>query len=75
MHAGRETRRIQVAGQAALLSTLYSKSPYRDEREVDVLVTVARPQGLFYIVFVATENEFDRVQGTFEKVVASVKFE
>jgi hypothetical protein len=75
MRVGRPARSIQVAGRAALLSTLDSRSPYRNDREVDVLVTVVRPQGLFYIVFIAPKNEFDRVQGTFEKVVTSIKFE
>jgi len=75
MHAGREARSIQVGGEPALLSTLYSRSPYHDEREVDVLVTVARPQGLFYVVFIAPQSEFERAQGTFEKVVTSVKFD
>lgn len=75
MRLGRETRRIQVAGETALLSTLYSRSPYRNEREVDVLITVARPQGLFYAVFIAPESQFDAVQQTFEKIVESIRFE
>ena len=75
MQNGREPRTIQVGGQTALLSTLYSRSPYRGEREVDVLVTVVRPQGLFYAVFIAPESEFDSTQSTFEKIVRSIKFE
>jgi len=75
MRTGRETRVIQVGGETALLSTLYSRSPYRNEREVDVLVTVARPQGLFYAVFIAPESQFDSVQPSFEKMVQSVRFE
>ena len=75
MRTGREARSIQVAGERALLSTLYSRSPYRNQREVDVLVTVVRPQGLFYVVFIAPESQFNSVQGTFEKVVTSIRFE
>ncbi|HTS47108.1 MAG TPA: M48 family metalloprotease [Bryobacteraceae bacterium] len=75
MHAGREARGIQVGGEPALLSTLYSRSLHHDEREVDVLVTVGRPEGLFYVVFVAPESEFDRAQETFEKVLTSIRFE
>jgi beta-barrel assembly-enhancing protease len=75
MRLGRAARRIQVAGETALLSTLYSRSPYRNEREVDVLVTVARPQGLFYAVFIAPESQFDAAQKTFEKIVGSIRFE
>jgi len=75
MRIGREARSIQVAGARALLSTLDSRSPYRNEREVDVLVTVVRPQGLFYVVFIAPVSQFDSVQGTFEKDVTSIRFE
>ena len=75
MRSGRETRVIQVAGQTALLSTLYSRSPYRNEREVDVLVTVARPEGLFYAVFIAPQSQFESVQPSFERIVQSVRFE
>jgi hypothetical protein len=71
---GRETRSVQVDGQPALLSTLYSRSPYRGEQEMDVLATVARPEGLFYVVFIAPESLFDQVQPTFENVLRSVKF-
>jgi len=75
MHIGREARTIQVAGQPALLTTLYSNSPYRGEQEVDALVTVARPSGLFYLVFIAPQSQFDQIQGTFEDVLRSVRFD
>jgi hypothetical protein len=71
---GREARTVQVDGQPALLNTLYSRSPYRGEQEMDVLATVARPEGLFYVVFIAPESLFDQVQPTFENVLRSVKF-
>lgn len=75
MHIGRETRSIQVGGQPALLTTLYSTSPYHSEQEVDALVTVARPQGLFYLIFIAPRSAFDQIQGTFEDVLRSVRFD
>ena len=71
---GREGRPVQVDGQPAILNTLYSRSPYRGEQEMDVLATVARPEGLFYIVFIAPESLFDQVQPTFEDILRSVKF-
>ena len=74
LRAGREARRIEVDRRPAILSTFYSQSPYRGEQEVDVLVTVARPEGLFYMVFVAPQSRFEAVQGTFEDIVRSVKF-
>ena len=74
MHIGREARSIQVDGQPALLTTLYSTSPYRGEHEVDALVTVARPNGLFYLVFIAPQSQFDAIQAAFEDVLRSVRF-
>jgi hypothetical protein len=73
MQIEREARSIEVGGQPALLHRLNSRSPYGGA-EVDVLVTVPRPQGLFYIVFVAPKSEFEKIQPTFEYVVRSVRF-
>ncbi len=73
MQVAREARRIQVGGQAGLLNTLNSRSPLGGG-EVDVLVTVERPQGLFYIVFVAPKAEFEKAQPVFEDVLRSVRF-
>jgi predicted Zn-dependent protease len=74
MRIGRDARGIQVGDAAALLTTLYSSSPYSGEREVDALVTVTRPEGLFYIVFIAPQSEFDRIQTAFEEILRSVRF-
>jgi hypothetical protein len=75
MRIARETRSIEVAGRPALLSTLNSRSPYRGEQEVDVLATVARPEGLFYVVFIAPKSLFDQVQPTFEGILRSIRFD
>jgi len=75
MQAGRDgSRRIAVDGEAALVTTLYSESVIRGEREVDVLLTVARPEGLFYLIFIAPEREFRDVQGTFDEMLRSIRF-
>jgi len=73
MRLAREARNIEVGGQTGLLNTLNSRSPYGGG-EVDVLVTVARPEGLFYIVFIAPKSEFEKTQPTFEDVLRSVRF-
>ena len=74
MRVGRDTRNIEVAGRPALLTTLYSRSPYRGEQEVDALVTVARPEGLFYVVFIAPQSLFDQIQPAFEDMLRSIRF-
>jgi hypothetical protein len=67
-------RNARIAGQQALLTTLYSQSPYQGETEIDTLVTVARPEGLFYVVFVAPRSEFDQIQGVFNRMLESIRF-
>jgi hypothetical protein len=74
LRISRSTRSIEVAGQPALLSTLYSRSPYRNEQEVDVLATVARPEGLFHVIFIAPQSLFDQVQPVFEDILRSFRF-
>jgi Zn-dependent protease with chaperone function len=74
MRTGRDPRGIQVGDQPALLTTLYATSPYRGEQEVDALVTVARPEGLFYAIFIAPQSDFEQVQAIFEDVLRSVRF-
>jgi beta-barrel assembly-enhancing protease len=74
MRTGREARAIPVGDQTALLTTLYAASPYRGEQEVDALVTVVRPEGLFYAIFIAPQSEFDAVQKIFEEMLRSIRF-
>ena len=74
MRISRNARSIEVAGQPALLTTLHSRSPYHGEQEVDVLATVARPEGLFYVIFIAPDSVFDQIQPTFENILRSVRF-
>jgi hypothetical protein len=73
MRSTGEQREIDVGGKAGRLDTLRSKSPYGGE-EKDVLVTVERPEGLFYMVFIAPKGEFETAQETFENVLKSVRF-
>jgi hypothetical protein len=68
-------RNIKVSGQQAILTTLHSQSPYRGETEVDALVTVPRPEGLFYLVFIAPQSEWGVVQPTFERMLNSLRFQ
>lgn len=66
-------RSARVSGAPALLTTLSGSSPYGGA-ERNVLVTVARPEGLFFLVFVAPQREFDRLQGAFEQMLGSIRF-
>lgn len=74
MRPSGQPRDVTLDGQRGIVTTLYSTSPYPGQREVDMLVTVARPQGLFYMVFIAPENEFTKVQKVYEDMLKSVRF-
>ena len=68
-------RTIRVDGQNALITTLTSQSPYQGEREIDALVTVARPQGLFYLVFIAPQSEWRDAESVFDQMLRTIQFE
>jgi hypothetical protein len=66
-------RRIQVNGEAGLLTELRAPSPYGGA-ERDLLVTLRRPEGLLYVVFVAPEGSTSEVSPVFESMYASIRF-
>ncbi|MGH9674419.1 MAG: M48 family metalloprotease, partial [Bryobacteraceae bacterium] len=75
MRQGREqSSRVTVDGQEGMLTTLYSSSAFRGETEVDVLLTVLRPEGVFYMVFISPEREFQQIRPTFQEMLRSVRF-
>ena len=66
---------VRVAGSRGLRVTLLGDSPYGGT-ERNLLVTVARPEGLFYVVFVAPDRQFTQVQqGTFQRMIQSIRFQ
>jgi len=67
-------RRARIDGSNGLVTTLASNSPYQGQSETDVLLTVIRPQGLFYMIFVAPQSDFRNLQGTFDQMVSSIRF-
>ncbi|MDX2151980.1 MAG: M48 family metallopeptidase [Bryobacteraceae bacterium] len=66
-------RRTTVDGRQALITTLYSRSPFEGQREVDMLVTMALPERLLYLVFIGPEQDFSKLQGTYEEMLRSVR--
>jgi Zn-dependent protease with chaperone function len=73
MQASGRQQRTRVGGSNGLVTTLVNQSPLGG-REIDMLVTVQRPEGLFYMVFIAPENEYSKIQGVFEHMLRSVRF-
>lgn len=65
----------QVSGQPALLTMMSSQSPLQGGgREMDMLITVARPSGLWYAVLICPQSQWQQAQRTFEQIVTSIRF-
>jgi hypothetical protein len=69
----RTHERDRVAGQPALSTELRNQSPVSGS-ETDWLVTVLRPEGLVYFVFVAPQSDYRDYQRSFEQILESIRF-
>jgi hypothetical protein len=69
----RSPESIRVDGQRALSTDLSNDSPLGG-RETDWLVTVQRPEGLLFFVFVAPDRDFLNYNNTFRVMLDSVRF-
>jgi Zn-dependent protease with chaperone function len=67
-------RRVTVDGSQGLVTTLSNNSPYQGQVETDVLLSALRPQGLFYMIFIAPQSDFRNLQSTFDEMVRSIRF-
>ena len=68
-----QSRSTRVGGSNGLVTMLSNSSPFGGN-EVDALLTVMRPQGLFYLVFAAPERNYPQLQDTFQKMIDSIRF-
>ena len=50
------SQRVSVDGNQGMITSLINDSPYQGESETDFLVTVDRPQGLFYLIVVTPQS-------------------
>ena len=66
-------RRVDVSGQPGLVTELVSQSPYGGA-ERDVVLTVARPEGVFYMVFIAPERAWSQLQPAFQQMLQSIRW-
>ncbi|HET8549023.1 MAG TPA: M48 family metallopeptidase [Bryobacteraceae bacterium] len=73
MQVARNPGRVNVSGFAGLMTELVSASPFGGP-ERDFLLTVARPEGIFYMVFVAPDRAWAQIQPAFEQMVQSIRF-
>lgn len=73
MQTGGRAQSVNVGRDRGLVTTLYNQSPLGG-REVNMLVTVDRPEGLFYIVFIGPEKDFRTLQPVYEQMLRTVRF-
>jgi hypothetical protein len=74
LRPGGGQRLVSIAGRPALLTVLSGVSPYGGA-ETDYVLTALQPQGLFYMVFIGPQNQFDRLAGTFDRILGSLRFQ
>ncbi len=63
-----------VDGQPALIVRLETQSPYVGAGEVDTLIAVERPPGVFYLILIAPQPALQELQATFDAIQRSVRF-
>jgi len=73
IHDSGVQKNVEVDKQPALLTQFTSDSPFGGA-EKDVLVTVARPEGLFHLIFIAPEQNRNETQGVFDHIMQSIRF-
>jgi len=74
MQISRNPRNARINGSAGMITMLSSSSPLNGQAESDAVLTVARPEGLFYMVFIAPTSEFQNLENVYNQVVHSIQF-
>jgi hypothetical protein len=74
MQQTQQAKSVKVAGMTGLLTPLSSSSPVQGQKENDLLLTVTRPESIFYIMFVAPQSDWSATQPAFDNAVNSLRF-
>lgn len=69
------SERITIDRSNALLSRMSADSPYRGARENIVIITVDRPQAMYYFIFVAPDYDFRRLEPVYQQVTQTIRFQ
>jgi Zn-dependent protease with chaperone function len=67
-------RRATISGHQGLVTTLQKPSVFQGATEVNTLLTIQRPGGLFYLVLVAPSTDWNSARSVFDQIVRSVQF-
>jgi peptidase M48-like protein len=68
-----QQKSVRVGQSDGLVTALHGTSP-SGAPEADVLVTVSRPQGLFWALFASPQQSFPQFQRAFEQMISSIRF-
>jgi len=69
-----QRRAISIGGQSGEGVLLDGPSALPNQREMVWLVAAPRPQGLFYVLMISPQSEYNGLRGQYEQVVSSVRF-
>ena len=69
-----EPSEVTVGGAPALLTRLSSDSPYQEQRETDVVLTIDRGPNMLVFIFVSPSAQFQALEQSFKKVRQSMRF-
>ena len=69
-----QRRSMKVDGQPAEAVLLDGPSATNNGRELVWLVATQRPEGLFYVLMIAPQDEYDGLRGQYETVANSIHF-
>jgi len=73
IHDAGAQKSVEEDKQPALLTEFTGDSPFGGA-ETDWLVTVARPEGLFYFIFITPEQNWSETQQVFDHMMQSIRF-
>lgn len=68
------SQNMTVDGKPAIATQIETASAFQGETEVDIVVSLERPEGLFYLVLVCPKSEWPSAQPVYQRVVGSIKF-
>ncbi|MBM3789993.1 MAG: hypothetical protein FJW35_06535, partial [Acidobacteria bacterium] len=68
------SKRARWNGQTALVTRMTTASPFEGQTEIDTVLTVARPQGLLYVITVSPQNMERDLQPAFEEMLKSLRW-
>jgi Zn-dependent protease with chaperone function len=72
--AAASQRTTQVNGSEGMVTMLEAQS-HSGATEANVLLSVMRPQGLFYALCIAPKTSYAQYQAVFERILSSIRFQ